>query len=234
MEVHGRLGPAGGAGGEGEQGDVVGGRRRRRRRCRPWRRARGVEVVVRAAVATVRRLSRPAATRSSTKRWSHSARSGSADLAIVRSSPGAQQRHRGHHDATGLEHAEPAGHQPAGCSGPQQHPVAGHQAEVLDEHLGDLVGRGGAGRRRSRVSSGDSRQGRSGAVLGDDVVEQGGRAVEPVGVVQLRQVEEQLGPLVERRQVVAAEGVDVRRRRELHARRQYSLAVTAVKGTLPR
>ena len=50
----------------------------------------------------------------------------------------------------------------------------------------------------------------------DHVVQQLGRAVQPVGVVQLGQVEEELGPLVRRRQVVAAERVDVGGRAQLH------------------
>ena len=53
-------------------------------------------------------------------------------------------------------------------------------------------------------------------VLGDDVVQQRGRAVQPVGVVQLGQVEGQLRPLLGRRQVVAAERVDVGGRQQLH------------------
>ena len=55
-----------------------------------------------------------------------------------------------------------------------------------------------------------------GAVLDDDVVQQCGGAVEPIGVVQLGQLEGQLRPLVGRRQVVAAERVDMGGRQQLH------------------
>ena len=68
------------------------------------------------------------------------------------------------------------------------------------------------------------------AVARDHVVEQGGGAVEPLGVVELRQVEDQLGPLVGRREVVAAERVDVGRREQLHGRTTYAPFVTTGKS----
>ena len=66
------------------------------------------------------------------------------------------------------------------------------------------------------AAPGACRHGRSGPCSAIDVVEQRGRAVEPVGVVQLRQLEGQLRPLVGRRQVVAAERVDMGGRQQVH------------------
>jgi hypothetical protein len=51
----------------------------------------------------------------------------------------AQQRHGGHRDQAGLHRAQPGqrhGHRVAAA---QQHAVAGHQAQVHGEHVGDAV-----------------------------------------------------------------------------------------------
>ena len=141
VEVHGRLGAAGGAGGEGQQGDVVGGGgdvgRTRPASPRPgWTRSSGpVEPKV-----AVRRPGIAAFARSSVSRASHSATVGPAHLGHRRELTGAQQRHRRHRDAAGLEDGEPAGDQPRLVEAAQQHPVAGHQPEVVDEDGGDPVG----------------------------------------------------------------------------------------------
>ena len=80
----------------------------------------------------------------------------------------------------------------------QQHPVARDQAEVLGEHLGDLVGAapqlavgpGLAGRGPQRRAVGAERR--------DGVVDQLGGGVEPVGVLQFGQGELDRRPLVAR------------------------------------
>ncbi|GAA0635675.1 hypothetical protein GCM10009535_09690 [Streptomyces thermocarboxydovorans] len=70
--------------------------------------------------------------------------------------------------------------------------------------------------------------------------EQFGGAVEPFGVLQLRQVEAELGPLFRWREVVAGEGVDVRGGSWIHddspprrgglAGKERIVLVTAVNG----
>jgi len=95
---------------------------------------------------------------------------------------------------------------------------------IVDQHVGDSVGTGQqVGIRPGRAVLADEAR-PIGAMPGDHVVEQCGRAVEPVGVGELREREEQIGPLVGRRQVVAAEGVDVRRREQAHGRHAIALS----------
>ena len=103
-----------------------------------------------------------------------------------------------------------------GLFGPaQQHPVAGHQAEVLDQHPGGLVGV------TEQVAVGPRLGGRAqaGAVRaepGDGGVQQRLGAVEPVGITQPAEVEAQVRPLFGGREVVPAEGIDVGGGRQLH------------------
>jgi hypothetical protein len=52
---------------------------------------------------------------------------------------GAQQRHGGHRDQAGLDHAQPGQRHADGVAAAQQHAVAGLELEVLDQHLGDAV-----------------------------------------------------------------------------------------------
>ena len=84
--------------------------------------------------------------------------------------------------------------------------------------------------------SGVSRQGRSGPSSAITAVEQLDGAVEPVGVPQLGQFEDHLRPAVDRREVVAAEGVHVCGRVERGRDRptsfsKYSQILTTVKRT---
>ncbi len=146
------------------------------------------------------------------------------DLVDRRQLACAQQRHRRDHHATGLEHAEPAGGQPRVVRAAQQHAVAWHETEVVDQHVGHGIGAGQqVGVRPGRAVLAD--QARPVApVPGDHVVEECCRAVQPVRVGELREREEQLGPLVSRRQVVAAEGVDVRRREQAHGGHAIALS----------
>ena len=55
-----------------------------------------------------------------------------------------------------------------------------------------------------------------GAMRGDRLLQQRARAVQPVGIGQLRQRELQVRPLISGRQMVPAERVGMRGRRELH------------------
>jgi hypothetical protein len=134
--------------------------------------------------------------------------------------PRPQQRHRGDHDGPGLQHSEPGGREPLAVRAAQEHAVPGHDPEILDEDACDPV------RRRHQLAV---RPGREPGlvearpvrpVARRDVVEQGGGAVETLGVLELGQVEDQLGPLLCRREVVTTERVDVGRREQLHGRQR--------------
>ena len=145
VQVHRRLGPAGGAGGEGEQGDVVG--RGGDRGERPLGRA--ARTVGELGVAGVgRRWAGPG--RSSVWPWWHSASAGRASSVIGSARP---RRSIG----MVVTATPPASSTPSqqatshGSFGPRSSTrLPGTTSEVLDEHGGDLVGAARAGRRRSR------------------------------------------------------------------------------------
>jgi len=87
--------------------------------------------------------------------------------------------------------------------------MTGDHAERAREHVGDTVHAlgqlrvGPAFRRRD--------QARPVAVSrGDPAVEQFDHAIHPLGIFQLRQLEQEIRPLRARRQVVAREGVEMR------------------------
>ena len=166
VEVHRRLRPAGGARGEGQQRDVVGGGvdvgervRLAARPGRPGRRApssRRPPSVRPGIAAPLQVLGQPVVAQRDRR---------AAHLGHRRELAGAQQRHRRHRDAAGLQHGEPAGHQPRLVEPAQQHPVARDQPEVVDEDGGDPVRRARAARRSStrsrRASAGTGRSGPS-------------------------------------------------------------------------
>jgi hypothetical protein len=52
---------------------------------------------------------------------------------------GAQQRHGGHRHQPGLDHRQPGQRHADRVAAAQQHAVAGHQTEVLHQHLRDAV-----------------------------------------------------------------------------------------------
>ena len=156
VEVRGDLRDAGAARGRPEQGDVVGrgvdggelaglGRRRggsgRRRRRRRRARRRGPGPRCRGRPRT-----------SSANRWSTRAIDGPGLLDDRVELAGAQRGHRGDDDAAGLEDAEPGGDGPRVVGRAQQHAVAGHQPEVLGQHLRRPGWPGRAARRRSTPS----------------------------------------------------------------------------------
>ncbi len=234
VEVHTALGAAGGAGGEGDQRHVVG-RRPHGRVRRAGRRA--VEQVVR-GVTAVRRDPQV------------------RDLGLgeVVDGPDVAQRvpdpgdlahraqfvrallgqHRDRHGAR-LQHGQPAGREPRCGGAAQQHPVAGDDAEVTGEQVRDAVDPGAQLAVRPWLTGGGEEHG---PVVGRSV-EQFGGAVEPFGVAQLRQVETELGPVVRGWQMVAGEGVDVRRVPWIHTVRPLGVVgsplerivlVTAVNG----
>src|SRR5512132_3699552 len=87
--------------------------------------------------------------------------------------------------------------------------MAGHQAERAREHIGDAI------YALAEMRVGQRFRGRDQAwavapTRGDPAVEQFGDAIHPIGIFQLRQLEEEIGPLSARRQVVARKGVEMR------------------------
>lgn len=120
-----------------------------------------------------------------------------------------QHRHR---DRTGLHHGEPAGREP-GCGGSaQQHPVAGNDAQIVRQHLGDPVHPVPQIPVAPDSAVGGPEGGAAGAEAGGGAVEQLVAAVQPVRVGQFGKVEDQLRPVLGGREVVAREGVRVRAR----------------------
>ena len=186
VEVHRRLRPAGRARGERQQRHVVGSGRRR---------PRGVPGVAGdppgQVVGRRHRRRRPSGPpgrprpSSSRNRWSHRARSIRAISWMSASSPGAQHRHRGDDDPTRLEDPEPARDQPGRVGPAQQHPVARQHAQLVGRAGSRSGWRCSAAARRSRVSARGQQARPVPPRACDRVVEQRGRAVEPVGVGEL-------------------------------------------------
>lgn len=204
VEVHTALGPSGGPGGEGDERDVVAGGVDGRVRRVGGRAAQqvvgGVAAVRRDAQVGYLGLGEVVHGADVAQRVPHL-----GDLAhgpqLVRALLG----QHGDGDRARLQHRQPAGGQPRCGRAAQQHPVAGNDAEVIGEHMGEPVHPGPQCAVRPCVA-GRGVEHRP-VVVG--AVEQFGRGVEPFGVVQPRQVETELGPLVGRWQVLAGEGVDV-------------------------
>ena len=207
MEVHRRLGHAGGAGREGEEAGVVGGGVDGGEGF-VVALHRGFEAAVTARVeqAQVQRRRRQAQFVGQ-RRIAQCMRD-PADVDDRLQLLGAQQRHRRHRDRPGLHHGEPAGGQHRVVRRAQQHAVAGHDAHVLHQHLGDAIGT------VLQVAPGPGQTGRAdadplAAALRNRCVEQLDGAVQLRGELQLGQLEQKLRLLIGRRQVVAGEGVDV-------------------------
>ena len=147
VEMHRALRLAGGARGEGDQRDVVGrgvdvgelGRGAAHALIElgsDARLARAVEIAD--PVAAPARACAPARARRASALIAQRER----DPRLVdddRELARAQQRHGGDRDAARLEHGEPAGGQHRVVGRAQQHAVAGHQAEVVAQHVGDAV-----------------------------------------------------------------------------------------------
>jgi hypothetical protein len=111
-----------------------------------------------------------------------------------------------------LDHRQPAGRHHCVVGAAQQHAVTGHQAKVLDQHVGDLVDPGlqlrvGGEHRLAVHRHPDYRA--VAVTLRNSAVEQFGGGVQARRILQLGQVEAQFGPEFGRRQAVAGEGVDV-------------------------
>ena len=123
---------------------------------------------------------------------------------------GPQKRHGGDRDSAGLDDAQPAGDHRRVIGRTQEHPVARHEPQVIDQHIGDPVGAG------EKVTVGPGLVGAPqrdpvAVALLDMDVDQFGRAVDLLGVLEFRIVQQERRPLVLGRQVVPGERVDMGR-----------------------
>jgi hypothetical protein len=121
---------------------------------------------------------------------------------------GAQQRHGRRGDSADFHHREPAGRHHRVVRRAQQHAIAGDDAELIDQHVGDAVGlllQVGIGPAQVRRLDADAPS----PAFRDMPVEQFRRAVHALGELQFRQVEQELRLRRGRRQVVAGEGIDM-------------------------
>ena len=143
MEVHRALGLAGRARGEGDQADVVGRAVERledRRLGRdPRLEAVGGSALPEDELLEGRRLGAGALELVLSRR-SQSAWLISALAMIFLELARAQQRHRADRDAARLDHREIGRNHHRRVGGAQQHPVAGHEPQVLDQDARDPVG----------------------------------------------------------------------------------------------
>ena len=179
VEVRGRLRHAGGAGGDGEQRDVVGGGLDGPERGPVPGRPRDQVVLAVTAVAHHPQLRDAGGDQVVGEPGVAERQAGPRDVADRAQLAGAQRRHRRHHHPARRQHAEPAGHQPRVVGAAQQHPVARHQAELLDQHVRDRVGP----LAELAVRPLDARTEQAAAVravLGDGAREQDLRAVQPL------------------------------------------------------
>ena len=113
---------------------------------------------------------------------------------------GAKQRHGRDHHPAGLEHAEPGREHRVAVRPAQQHAVAGDQAVLLDQQPGDAAAEIvelGVGPAAVVV---DDRQ-----RVGRAALEQLGGGVQPLGILELGQVEAEFRQQLRRRQAVADE-----------------------------
>ena len=214
VEMQRALRLARAAAGEADQADIVGGRvagreARRRRRAEPFE----LPIPPGNKMAQVRRLRLPQIF----GQPRIAERVGNAPLPqhlaeFLRP----QQRHAGHNHAARLQHGEIGRDHPGIIGASQQHAVAGDKAEARDEHprdaidpirklaVGEDLGRGHDGRMVA-------------AAARDVAVEQFDGAVQAGRIAEFRPVEQQVRPLVRRRQVVAREAIEMRARRQLSA-----------------
>ena len=120
----------------------------------------------------------------------------------------AQQRHGGDDNAAGFQHRQIDGGHRHSVGGAQQHPIAGLQPELVGEDIADAI------HPRLQLAIGkafiDADDAETVALsLSDPAVEQRGDAIQPLGIAELLAGENQVGPLIARRQVVARETVQM-------------------------
>ena len=128
---------------------------------------------------------------------------------MVASSRAAQERHRRDHDSPDARHGQPRGVQHHRVAGTEQDAVAGldphvareHGAQSIDQVLEPAIAPVALGRADGERVRVQSRM----------PVEKLDGTVEERRIPELRKLEQELRPLRDRRQMVAYEGVDVRR-----------------------
>ncbi len=156
-----------------------------------------------------KRLSLAHATSSSAMRLSHSARPISALSTILASSPARSIGMVLTATRAGLGHRQPRRHHGRVVARPDQHAVARLDAEVLDQRVRQPVRPVGQLLVGAAAAVADQRGVVAEALL-DHAIGQLDRGVEVFGILELRPVQQQVGPLLGRRQIVARERVDVR------------------------
>jgi hypothetical protein len=120
----------------------------------------------------------------------------------------AQQRHGGNDDQTRFHHGEPGDGQHRRVRAAQQHAVARHQAQIFRQHARQavyLIQHLGIGERATGAIDGDA----VAPAARHGGIQQFHRAVQPVGILHLRDVIDQGRPLVARRQMIVGEGIDM-------------------------
>lgn len=212
VEVHRRLGLAGGAAGEGQQRHVVGGGVDGGE-LRGLARGAGLQTTF-GGHAEVQHLAQHRVGGGGLRQLvgQHGVAQGMRHLRLgddLAQLLGPQHRHRAHRDAARLHHCKPAGRQHRAVGRTQQHAVARHQAQVVDQHMGDAAGLGlqlGIGPHQA-IRADDAAP--PAPAAGHRVVQQPGTAVQPRRKLQLGQGEQELGLVGRRRQPVAGEAVDM-------------------------
>ncbi len=163
-------------------------------------------------------LSRTSST-SSTNRWSTRAMVVRVLATHRRELAGAQRCEHGDDDAAGLEHRQPARRRPGVLGERSRTRLPGIQAEVVDQHVGDLVGAAlqVAVRPARRRPASSARRGPDRASPPPTSISSMA-ALRRSGYCEVVGGELDRRPLRGRRQVVAREGVDVPAASQLHHR----------------
>ena len=123
---------------------------------------------------------------------------------------GPQQRHGAHADAARLEYRHPGRRHHRIVRAAQQHAVAGLESHLAHQQVGHAVGL----RQQLRVGAfaiGSAERDAIAVAGAHHVVEQDSRAIHALRILQFRQLEMELRPLVPGWQVVARERIDVGR-----------------------
>ena len=219
MEMHRGLRLAGCAGGEAEQRDVVAAGRHGLEFHRLVERdAVQFGIVVRRAVERDDLL-QELAVLGAGDQLVGDARVGQrqCDLGLVddlRQFAGAQHRHGVDDDGAGLGGGEPGGDQSRIVAGADEHTVARLDAVVLDQRMRQPVRPVGELLVGAPAAIADQRRVVAETLL-DHAVGELDTGVEALGVLEFRTIEQNVRPLIGRRQVVAREGVDMRGRTEV-------------------
>lgn len=132
--------------------------------------------------------------------------------------------HRHRHPAR-LHDRQPAGRQPRRRRPPQQHPLTGHHTQLPGQHMRQPVHPVTQLAVRPDRPPPVTERGTSGTEPPDRHVQQLRTAIEPLRIAQLRQIEQQPGPLLRGRQMLARERVEMSRRCQLQAGRGCQLHV---------